>query len=147
MSEEDEGLTKQEFRDFNRNLIEEFRSSDGKVGGMFEGAPLLLLTTTGSKTGQARVAPLAYTMDDDRFVVIASKGGAATHPDWYFNLRATPEVTVEVGTEKFPARAAIQHGEERKRLFDQMAEKMPNFAEYQRNTPRELPVILLERVD
>ncbi len=146
MSEEDEGLTKQEFKDFNRNLIDEFRSNNGKVGGMFEGAPLLLLTTTGAKSGLARVAPLAFTKDNDRFVVIASKGGAPSHPDWYYNLRTNPEVTVEIGTEKFPARASIQYGEERQRLFDQMAEKMPNFAEYQRNTRRELPVILLERV-
>jgi len=145
VSEDDEGLTKQEFKDFNRNLIDEFRSNNGKVGGMFEGAPLLLLTTTGAKTGTARVAPLAYTMDNDRFVVIASKGGAPSHPDWYYNLRTNPEVTVEVGTEAFPARATIQHGEERQRLFDQMSQKMPNFAEYQRNTRRELPVILLER--
>jgi deazaflavin-dependent oxidoreductase (nitroreductase family) len=147
MSEEDEGLMKQEFKEFNRNLIDEYRANDGKVGGMFEGAPLLLLTTTGAKTGQARVAPLAYTKDADRFVIIASKGGAPSHPDWYYNLRTNPEVTIELGAEKFPARATIQHGEERKRLFDQMSQKMPNFAEYQRNTRRELPVILLERVD
>lgn len=146
MSDEDEGLTKQEFKDFNRNLIEEFRSNDGKVGGMFEGAPLLLLTTTGAKTGTARIAPLAYTKDNDRFVVIASKGGAPSHPDWYYNLCTNPDVTVEVGTDAFPARATIQHGAERQRLFDQMSQKMPNFAEYQRNTRRELPVILLERI-
>jgi len=146
MSEQDEGEMTQEFRDFNRNLIEEFRENDGKVGGMFEGAPLLLLTTTGAKTGQVRVAPLAYTKDNGRFVVIASKGGALSHPDWYYNLRENPEVTIEVGTEKFPARATIQDGDERRRLFDQMAEQMPNFAEYQRNTPRQIPVIVLDRI-
>ena len=145
MSEEDESYTKQEFEDFNRNLVAEFRANKGKVGGMFEGAPLLLLTTTGAKTGQARVAPLAYTRDNDRYVIIASKGGSSSHPDWYFNLRARPEVTVEVGEEKFPARATIQHGDDRQRLFDQMASAMPNFAEYQRNTQRVLPVIVLER--
>ena len=145
MSDEDEVYTKQEFEDFNRNLVQEFRANKGKVGGMFEGAPLLLLTTTGARTGQARVAPLAYTRDNGRFVVIASKGGSPSHPDWYFNLRANPEVTVEVGEEKFPAMATIQRGDERQRLFDQMAHAMPNFAEYQRNTQRELPVIVLER--
>jgi deazaflavin-dependent oxidoreductase (nitroreductase family) len=91
------------------------------------------------------VSPLAYTTDNGRWVVIASKGGAPTHPDWFHNLRANPEVTVEVGTETFPARATVVEGEERKRLFDQMAAKMPNFAEYQRNTTRQLPVIVLER--
>jgi deazaflavin-dependent oxidoreductase (nitroreductase family) len=145
MSDEDEVYTKQEFEDFNRNLVQEFRANKGKVGGMFEGAPLLLLTTTGARTGQARVAPLAYTRDNGRFVVIASKGGSPSHPDWYFNLRANPEVTVEVGEEKFPAMATIQRGDERQRLFDQMAQAMPNFAEYQRNTHRELPVIVLEQ--
>jgi deazaflavin-dependent oxidoreductase (nitroreductase family) len=145
MSENDDGSMTEEFKDFNRNLIDEFRSNKGKVGGMFEGAPLLLLTTTGAKSGEARVAPLAYTKDNDRFVIIASKGGAASHPDWYFNLLANPEVTVEVGEERFPARATIQQGGERQRLFDQMARQMPNFAEYQRNTKRELPVVVLNR--
>ena len=134
-----------DYNEFNRQLIEEFRANKGKVGGMFSGAPLLLLTTTGAKSGQPRVAPLAYTTDNGRWVVIASKGGAPTHPDWFFNLRANPEVRVEVGTESFPARATITKGAERQRLFDQMAAQMPNFAEYQRNTTRRLPVIVLER--
>ena len=146
MSEQDEATMTKEFNEFNRNLIEEFRANNGKVGGMFEGAPLLLLTTTGAKTGEARVVPLAYTKDGDHFVIIASKGGAASHPDWYHNLGANPEVAVEVGSEKFPARATIQQGDERKRLFDQMSAKMPNFAEYQRNTRREIPVIVLDRL-
>ena len=134
-----------EFNEFNRQLIEEFRANGGKVTGMFAGAPLLLLTTTGARTGQPRVAPLAYTKDGGHFVIIASKGGAPTHPDWFHNLRASPEVTVEVGAETFPARASIAEGAERQRLFDQMAAQMPNFAEYQRNTTRQLPVIVLER--
>jgi deazaflavin-dependent oxidoreductase (nitroreductase family) len=146
MSIKDEKHTKDEFKNFNENLIAEFRANGGKVGGMFEGAPLLLLTTTGAKSGQQRVAPLAYTRDDGRYVVIASKGGAKTNPDWYHNLLANPEVTVEVGTESFPARATVPKGAERQRLFDQMASYMPNFAEYQKNTPRQLPVIILERV-
>ena len=130
---------------FNERLIDELRAHDGTASGMFAGAPLLLLTTTGAKSGQPRVAPLAYTTDNGRFVVIASKGGAPTHPDWFHNVRANPEVTVEVGTETFPARATIPAGAERQRLFDQMAAQMPNFAEYQRNTTRQIPVVVLER--
>jgi deazaflavin-dependent oxidoreductase (nitroreductase family) len=134
-----------DYNEFNRQLIEEYRANGGKVTGMFAGAPLLLLTTSGARSGQPRVAPLVYTTDNGRWIVIASKGGAPTHPDWYYNLRANPEVTVEVGTESFPARATITTGAERQRLFDQMAARMPNFAEYQRNTVRQLPVIVLER--
>jgi deazaflavin-dependent oxidoreductase (nitroreductase family) len=134
------------FQDFNRNLITEFRDNAGQVGGMFAGAPLLLLTTTGAKSGQSHVVPLAYTVDDDRYVVIASKGGANTHPDWFYNLRANPDVTVEMGSESFPARASIVEGAERQRLFDQMAAQMPNFAAYQAKTTRQLPVIVLEPV-
>jgi deazaflavin-dependent oxidoreductase (nitroreductase family) len=134
-----------DYNEFNRQLIEEFRTNGGNVGGMFAGAPLLLLTTVGAKSGQPRVAPLAYTTDNGRLVVIASKGGAPTHPDWFHNLRANPDVTVEVGTETFPARATIPAGAERQRLFDQMAAQMPNFAEYQRNTARQIPVVVLER--
>ncbi len=140
---EDEEST--DYNDFNRKLIEEYRANGGKVSGMFAGSPLLLLTTTGARSGQPRVAPLVYTTDNGRLVVMASKGGAPTHPDWYHNLRANPDVTVEVGTETFPARATIPEGVERKRLFDQMAAQMPGFAEYQRNTTRQIPVIVLER--
>ncbi len=132
--------------DFNRQLIGEFRTNEGKVGGMFAGAPLLLLTTTGAKSGQAHVVPLVYTVDDGHMVVMGSKGGASTHPDWYHNVRANPNVTVEVGTETFPARTTVAEGEERQRLFDQMAAQMPGFAEYQRNTTREIPVVVIERV-
>ncbi len=134
-----------DYNEFNRQLIEEYRANGGKVTGMFAGAPLLVLTTTGARSGQPRVTPLVYTTDNGRWIVIASKGGAPTHPDWYYNLRANPEVTVEVGAESFPARATITTGAERQRLFDQMAARMPNFAEYQRNTVRQLPVIVLER--
>jgi deazaflavin-dependent oxidoreductase (nitroreductase family) len=135
-----------EYRSFNENLINEYRANGGKVSGMFAGAPLLLLTTRGAKSGQPRVAPVAYTRDGDRYVIIASKGGAPTNPDWFHNIRANPEVTVELGAESFPARAAIQNGGERQRLFDQMAAQMPGFADYQKNTTRQLPVIVLERV-
>ena len=145
MSETEQLEKTTDYNEFNRKLIEEFRANGGKVGGMFAGAPLLLLTTTGAKTGQPRVAPLAYTTDNGRLVVIASKGGAPTHPDWFHNLRANPDVTVEVGMETFPARATIPAGAERQRLFEQMAAQMPNFAEYQRNTTRQIPVVVLER--
>jgi deazaflavin-dependent oxidoreductase (nitroreductase family) len=133
------------FHDFNRQIIDEFRANAGQVGGMFAGAPLLLLTTTGAKTGKTHIVPLAYTVDDGRYVVIGSKGGHTTHPDWFYNLRAHSEVTVEIGTESFPARAAIPAGAERQRLFDQMVRQMPNFAVYQSKTTRQLPVIVLER--
>jgi deazaflavin-dependent oxidoreductase (nitroreductase family) len=146
MSETEQNDKTTDYNDFNRKLIQEFRTNGGKISGMFAGAPLLLLTTTGAKSGQPRVAPLAYATDNGRLVVIASKGGAPTHPDWFHNVRANPEVMVEVGTETFPARATVVEGAERKRLFDQMAAQMPNFAEYQRNTTRKLPVIVLERV-
>jgi deazaflavin-dependent oxidoreductase (nitroreductase family) len=132
--------------DFNRQLIGEFRANEGKVGGMFAGAPMLLLTTTGAKSGRTHVVPLVYTVDDGRMVVMGSKGGASTHPDWYYNVRANPEVTVEVGTDAFAARATVAEGVERQRLFDQMAAQMPGFAEYQRNTTRQIPVIVLTRL-
>ena len=131
---------------FNRNLVEEFRATGGKVSGQFVNAPLLLLTTIGAKSGQARIAPVVYTTDGDHLIIIASKGGAPTHPDWYHNLVASPTVTVEVGSERFQAQAETAEGEERERLFNQMAAKMPNFAEYQRNTSRQLPVVVLKRV-
>jgi deazaflavin-dependent oxidoreductase (nitroreductase family) len=132
--------------DWNEKIIEEFRANGGKVGGMFEGAPMMLLTTTGAKSGQPRVAPLVYTTDGDRIVIIASKGGAPTHPDWYHNIAANPEVTVEVGTEKFPARAEIAADPERTRLFNAQADIMPNFYEYQKNTDRTIPVVTITRV-
>jgi deazaflavin-dependent oxidoreductase (nitroreductase family) len=147
MSENTEATQTIDREDWNRRVIEEFRANGGKVGGYFEGSPMMLLTTTGAKSGQPRLAPLVYTTDNGRLVVIASKGGAPTNPDWYHNLRANPEVTVEIGTESFPARASVLEGEERQRLFDQMAAQMPGFAEYQENTTRQLPVIVLERAE
>ncbi len=133
--------------DFNKNLIAEFRANDGKVGGPFEGRPLLLLTTTGAKSGQPRISPLAYSTDGDRLIVMASKGGAPTNPDWYHNLVANPTVTVEVGTERFPARAVVAEGPERERLYALMVGEMPGFAEYQEKTSRQLPMIVLERTE
>jgi deazaflavin-dependent oxidoreductase (nitroreductase family) len=132
--------------DFNQRLIAEFRSNGGKVNGYFANTPLLLLTTTGAKSGQPRITPLAYTTDGDRLIIIASKGGAPTNPAWYHNLLAHPITTVEVGQERFQARAVVTEGAERDRLYTQMAEKMPGFAEYQNKTTRTIPVITLERI-
>ncbi len=135
-----------EMRHFNENLVREFRANGGHVNsGPFIGAPLLLLTTVGAKSGERRTTPLVHTRDGDRYVVLASKGGAPTNPAWYHNLLATPRATVEVGPEKFEATSAVAEGEERDRLFDAQAALMPNFAEYQRNTSRRIPVIVLER--
>ncbi len=131
---------------WNAAIISEFRANGGKVGGQFEGAPLLLLNTTGARSGKPRVNPLAYIKDGERFVIIASKGGAPTNPDWYYNILANPIVIVEVGVEQFQARAIAVTEPERTRLFDQMAAQMPGFAEYQRNTTRMIPVVVLERI-
>lgn len=134
-----------EVNDWNRSIIEEFRANEGRVGGPFEGATLLLLHTTGAKSGQPRINPLAYTTDGDRLVVIASKAGAPEHPDWYHNVRAHADVTVEVGIETYAARATVAAEPERTRLFDQMAAAMPGFADYQTRTTRVLPVVVIER--
>jgi deazaflavin-dependent oxidoreductase (nitroreductase family) len=130
--------------DWNRQIIEEFRANEGKVGGPFAGGTLLLLTTTGAKSGKQRTNPLAYLPDGERLVIIASKAGAPTHPDWYHNLIAHPEVTVEVGTETFKATATVVVGEERDELYAKQVERMPGFAEYEAKTTRRIPVIALE---
>ena len=132
--------------EFNQKLIEEYRATNGNVTGMFAGRPLLLLTTLGAKSGQPRTQPLVYTTDGDRIVIIASKGGADTNPAWYFNLVANPEATIELGAEKFQARATKAEGAERKRLYDAQAALMPTFAEYEQKTAREIPVFTLERI-
>lgn len=132
--------------EWNKATIEEFRANGGKVGGAFAGRPLLLLHTTGAKSQQQRVSPVAYTTDGDRLVVIASKGGAPTHPNWYYNIVANPLVTVELGIEQFQAHATIPAEPDRTRLYDQMATVMPGFAEYQRKTTRIIPVIVLTRM-
>jgi deazaflavin-dependent oxidoreductase (nitroreductase family) len=132
--------------DFNAGVIAEFRANGGKLGGPFAGAPLVLLTTTGAKTGRRLTTPLMYTTDGDRVVVIASKGGAPTSPGWYHNLVANPKVTVEIGGESFEANAVVPTGAERDRLYSQQAEQYPQFAEYQANTTRTIPVVALGRV-
>jgi deazaflavin-dependent oxidoreductase (nitroreductase family) len=136
-----------DFAAFNRNLIAHFRANAGDIKeGVFKGAPVLLLTTRGAKSGTTYVSPLAYTRDGDRVVIIASKGGAPTNPGWFHNLVANPIVTVEVGPEKYEAKAIVTEGDERDRLFAAQAAMMPNFAEYQQNTSRRIPVVVLERV-
>jgi deazaflavin-dependent oxidoreductase (nitroreductase family) len=138
--------TEQAFRDFNQSLIAEFRANEGKVTGPFAGAPLLLITTTGAKSGRAHTTPLVYTTDGDRLVIIASKGGAPSHPAWYHNILANPTVTVEVPGDTFEARATPAVGAERDRLFAAQAALMPNFNEYQEKTTRTIPVVVLERI-
>jgi deazaflavin-dependent oxidoreductase (nitroreductase family) len=132
----------------NVAVIAEFRANGGVVGGRYAGRPIMLLTTTGAKSGQERVTPLNYSVDGDRLAVIASRGGAPTHPDWYLNLVANPEVTVEVGTERYRARARTAREPERTRLFDRQAALMPFFDDYRRQvTARQIPVVVLERLD
>ena len=133
-------------KDRNEGIIEEFRANAGKVGGFFAGKTLLLLHTVGAKSGEKRINPVAYVKDGNRFVIIASKGGAPTNPDWYYNVLAHPLVTVEVGTEQFQARAAVTSEPERTRLYDKMVEMMPSFAEYRKKTTRAIPVITLTPV-
>jgi deazaflavin-dependent oxidoreductase (nitroreductase family) len=129
--------------DFNAQIIEEFHANEGRVGGMFEGSPLLLLHHTGAKSGKLRVNPLVYLSDGGRYVVFASKGGAPTNPDWYHNVTAQPEVTIEVGTETMDAVASEATGDERDRLFRTQAERSPQFAEYEAKTDRVIPVVVL----
>jgi deazaflavin-dependent oxidoreductase (nitroreductase family) len=132
--------------DRNLGIIQEFRANAGKVGGPFAGRSLLLLHTIGAKSGQPRINPVACIRDGDRLVIIASKGGAPTNPDWYHNLLANPLVTVETGTEQFQARATVAAEPERTRLYNQMVAMMPGFAGYQQKTTRIIPVIILTRV-
>ena len=132
--------------DYNQAIIAEFRANGGEVGGRVAGRPLLLLTTVGAKSGKERISPLAYTTDGERLVIMASKAGAPTNPDWYYNLLANPLVTVERGAERFQARAMVTADAERARLFEQMTAQMPGFAAYQEKTSRQIPVIVLERI-
>src|SRR5215469_16536992 len=135
-----------DFATFNRNLIDHFRANAGEIKeGIFKGAPILLLTTKGAKSGTTYTTPLVYTRDGERLVIIASKGGAPTNPAWYHNLVANPDVTIEVGSDRFEANAVVTKGDERDRLFNAQAALMPNFAQYQKNTTRLIPVVVLER--
>jgi deazaflavin-dependent oxidoreductase (nitroreductase family) len=129
--------------DFNAQIIEEFHANEGRVGGMFEGMPLLLLHHTGAQSGKSRINPLAYQSDDGRYVVFASKAGAPTNPDWYHNLKAQPHVRIEVGTDTVDVVASEASGEERERLFRTQAERVPQFAEYEKQAGRVIPVMVL----
>ncbi|MGH7843336.1 MAG: nitroreductase family deazaflavin-dependent oxidoreductase [Candidatus Binataceae bacterium] len=133
--------------EFNQGVIKEFRANQGKVAGQMEGMPVLLLTTTGAKSGRSLTRPLCYTRDGDRIVVIASFAGALHSPPWYHNLVANPVATVELGAESFKVRAAVAPTSERQRLFDAQARQMPIFADYQKKTTRQIPVMLLTRID
>ena len=133
-------------QDWNKKIIEEFRANQGKVGGMFEGTPILLLHHTGAKSGKVRVNPLAYQANGNRLVVFASKGRAPTNPDWFHNLKANPRATVEVGTETRDVRARVAEGEEREKIWSRQKEIMPGFAGYETKTTRQIPVIILEPV-
>jgi deazaflavin-dependent oxidoreductase (nitroreductase family) len=136
-----------ELNDRNKNIIDEFHANHGKVGGRFEGKTLLLLHTQGAKSRQERINPVAYVRDGDRYVVIASKGGGPTNPDWYYNVLQNPLITIEVGTEKMQAQAMVSEEPERTRLYDKMAEMMPSFDDYRHKTNRLIPVIVLTPVN
>jgi deazaflavin-dependent oxidoreductase (nitroreductase family) len=135
------------YNDFNRNLIKHLRDNHGKApAGPFEGRQLVILTSKGAKTGAVHESPIVYSRDGDRYVVVASKGGAPTNPSWYYNLKTHPEVTVEIDGEKFTARAHEAGDDEYERLYQNHAAKMPAFNEYRTRTTRHIPVMVLERV-
>jgi deazaflavin-dependent oxidoreductase (nitroreductase family) len=133
--------------DFNAKIIEEFRANDGVVGGPFTGAPMLLLTTTGAKSGAERTNPLVYLTESNHVYVFASKAGAPSHPDWYRNLVAHPQVTVEVGGSRYAATATPIEGAERDRIFAAQVAVMPGFGEYQEKAGRIIPVVELVRIE
>lgn len=130
--------------DWNQKIIDEFRANEGRLGGPFEGAPVLLLTTTGAKSGMKRTHPMMYLLEGDNTYVFASKAGAPTNPDWYHNLVANPKVSVELGGETFDATAEPVTGQERDRIYAIQGERYPGFAEYQEKTDRVIPVVELK---
>jgi deazaflavin-dependent oxidoreductase (nitroreductase family) len=132
--------------DWNSKIIEEFRASEGKVGGQFEGAPLLLLHTVGARTGQQRVNPMMYQPVAGAYAVFASKGGAPTHPDWYYNVLAHPRVTAEIGARTVELHARVADGAEREQIWAAQKAAYPGFADYELKTTRQIPVIILEPV-
>jgi len=133
--------------DFNAKVIEEFRANDGNLGGPFEGARMLLLHHKGAKTGAERVNPVGYRRVGDSFAVFASKAGAPTNPDWYYNLRAHPRTTVEVGTETIPVVARVADDAEREPIWEDQKRDIPQFAEYETKTSRQIPVVILDRAE
>ena len=137
-----------DMNDWNSKVVEEFRANGGKVGGQMEGWPIVLLHHVGAKSGTERVNPLVYQrLGDDSVAVFASKGGAPTNPDWYYNVTAHPETKIEIGTESYPVTARVATGEERQKIWNAQKETFPNFAEYEKTSAgREIPVVVLERV-
>lgn len=131
--------------DWNQQIIEEFRANEGRVGGPFASATLLILHTTGAKSGKERLNPLVTFEDDGRFVVVASKGGAPTHPDWYYNVVANPDVSIEYGTDQFQASAAVTEEPERTELYEKMEQNFAAFTDYKQKAGRVIPVITLTR--
>lgn len=131
-------------QDYNAHTIAEFRRNHGKVGGYFEGAPLVLLHTKGARTGKSHIVPVMYLKDGERYLIFASKGGAPTNPDWYHNLKAHPEIEIEVGDDTIGVRADEVTGAERDALYRKQASLYPRFAEYQQNTKRIIPVVSLK---
>ena len=129
--------------DFNTQVINEFRENDGQVGGMFESMPLLLLHHKGARSGADRVSPLAYLEDNGRYAIFASKGGAPEHPNWYHNVLAHPDTRIEIGGETIEVVASEAHGEERDRIYNAQAARVPQFGDYEKNTTRKIPVVLL----
>ena len=130
---------------FNTNIVDEFRANGGKVGGPFEGGTLLLLTTTGAKSGQPRLAPLAYLTIDDKMIIIGSKAGADTNPDWVHNLRANPQAHVEVGSTDYDVIARELPSDERDDVYSKIVEQSPVFGDYQANTSRVIPLFELQK--
>jgi len=144
-ADDEEGAAVPGVNDFNKQIIEEFRANGGKLGGNFEGAPMLLLHHKGAKTGSERVNPVMYRPVGNSLAIFASKGGAPTNPDWYYNLRAHPETTVEVGTETIPVVARVADDIERAPIWEAHKRDNPGFADYEKRTSRQIPVVILDR--
>ncbi len=134
-----------DMNEFNQGVIEEFRANDGKVGGPFEGAPMILVHHTGAKSGTERVTPLVYQADGDNWVIFGSKAGAPSHPAWYHNLIANPDTTIEVGSETIDVSTTEVTGDERSRLWETQKANAPQFAEYEAKTDRTIPVLVFSR--
>lgn len=132
-----------DYNEFNAGIIDEFRSNDGRVGGMFEGAPLLVLHTTGARSGSERLTPLMYLDFEHRVFVFASKAGSHSHPDWYHNVKANPNVTIEVGTDTHTRTAVELDPDERDRIYAEQAGRYDQFAQYEAGTERVIPVFEL----
>ncbi len=136
------------FGDFNKGLIADLRAHGGEAtSGPFKGRDVLILTTRGAKSGVSRENPLVYSRDGNHYVVVASKGGAPTHPSWFHNIVAHPDVTIEVGGEKLEVRAHVPDGEEYERLYEHHASINPTFNEYRKRTSRKIPVVVMEKID